>query len=226
MSGSTDNVTGSTTTSWNLDVSTSTLPESDTKKIIVFTLVNKIVFTNYNSFFIMFVYFDLETTGLNTKRDRVTQIGAVCGNKTFITFVNPQSTIPEHISQLTNIYANDVCDAPLLPDAMTQWCTWLSKLEGPLVLVGHNINKFDLLFLTPIYTEQLLHAGVRQTLDTLELFRYLRPRKKNSMAALHTEAFGVNVPGAHNALNDAKALQRIVAHFHPDVNTQFLNSFE
>ena len=65
-----------------------------------------------------FVALDLETTGLNSSIDAITEIGATKFNRqgetigSFQTFVNPNRSIPEAIEQLTGITNKDVESAP------------------------------------------------------------------------------------------------------------------
>ena len=67
----------------------------------------------------VYIALDLETTGLDAKRDAIIEIGAVRfqGNRIldrYVTFVNPLRTIPLRVQQITNIRNSDVADAPLL----------------------------------------------------------------------------------------------------------------
>ena len=64
------------------------------------------------------VALDLETTGLDSDRDTILEVGAVKfrGDEvldTFQTFVNPGRKIPDHIQRLTNISPRQVQRAPL-----------------------------------------------------------------------------------------------------------------
>jgi DNA polymerase III epsilon subunit-like protein len=63
----------------------------------------------------MIICFDLETTGLDKYNDRIIEIAMVKFDKktyktidTFHSLVNPKIPIPELISNITNIYDNDV----------------------------------------------------------------------------------------------------------------------
>ncbi|MCL0047672.1 exonuclease domain-containing protein, partial [Dehalococcoidia bacterium] len=64
-----------------------------------------------------FVALDLETTGLDSAKDTIIEIGAVkfVGEEiidSFQTFINPGRTIPEFVQRLTGISPNQVRRAP------------------------------------------------------------------------------------------------------------------
>ena len=64
-----------------------------------------------------YVSIDLETTGLNPKRDRIIEIGAIRVEQgqiaeEFSTFVDPGRKLEERITELTGIRDEDLADAP------------------------------------------------------------------------------------------------------------------
>ncbi len=64
------------------------------------------------------VALDLETTGLDSNKDSIIEIGAVKfqGDEpidTFQTFINPSRSIPDFVQRLTGISPDQVARAPL-----------------------------------------------------------------------------------------------------------------
>lgn len=94
-----------------------------------------------------FVALDLEMTGLDPKKDRILEIGAVIVRdfqikEQFQTFVNPHRAISPQAEAITGIRKDMVENAPEDVDGLKA----LMKFTGELPLVGHNIL-FDYRFL-------------------------------------------------------------------------------
>lgn len=78
---------------------------------------------------------DLE---LNKPSNKIIQIGAVCGDllndekpvSRFSTFVNPEETIDDFITRLTNIEQHHVENAPLLDEAYQLLYNWIKSHEN------------------------------------------------------------------------------------------------
>jgi len=117
-----------------------------------------------------FVAIDLETTGLDPRRNEIIEAAAITfsGNdihSEYTTLVKPDRPIPPEITRLTGIDDNQVASSPTM-------FTVRSRLRSVLrdhVLVGHNVS-FDVSFLQ----EQRLALG-NPTIDTLTLASILVP---------------------------------------------------
>lgn len=112
-----------------------------------------------------YVSIDLETTGLNPKRDRIIEIGAIRVEQgqiveEFSTFVDPGRKLEERITELTGIRDEDIADAPQLDEVFPK----LLEFMGELPLLGHSIL-FDYSFLKKRqWTGRLLLRDRRWTL--------------------------------------------------------------
>ncbi|SMC28801.1 DNA polymerase-3 subunit epsilon [Andreprevotia lacus DSM 23236] len=155
------------------------------------------------------VLVDLETTGANPERDRITEIGIVqideAGVRTWSSLVNPQRAIPAFIQQLTGIDDAMVADAPAFAALVDEV---LPLLQGR-VFVAHNA-RFDYGFLRAEF-KRLGLAFRASVLCTVKLSRALYPDQyKHSLDALIAR-HGLQLSGGrHRALTDAELLQQFL----------------
>ncbi len=145
----------------------------------------------------VYVSLDLETTGLDSERDTVLEIGAVRFRgsevlETFETFVNPGRAIPDHIQRLTGIHPRQVERAPAFPVISADFAEFL----GPHPVVGHNIQ-FDLRFLSS-HGLNVANAAY----DTMDLATVFLPGSRRYTLKHLSDQFGVELRN-HRALDDA-----------------------
>ncbi|HBI85701.1 MAG TPA: PolC-type DNA polymerase III [Ruminococcus sp.] len=155
------------------------------------------------------IVFDVETTGLSCKHDRLTEIGAVKirGMRiidSFDTFVDPERPIPPKITELTHITQDMVTGAPKEKEAVEMFLEFCG--ENP-VLIAHNAG-FDTSFLREVYQRHNInHPFV--TMDTVLLCRAVLPelgRHKLDTVAKHLKLGKFE---HHRAKDDAYMLGRI-----------------
>jgi predicted DnaQ family exonuclease/DinG family helicase len=147
-----------------------------------------------------FVALDVETTGLDPDRDRITEVGAVRFRAngevldTFQRLVHPGREIPYFIEQLTGVTNDAVRDAPSLAAIGAE----LRAFAGTAPIVGQNIA-FDLGYLR--------REGVpfsSPAIDTAELSRYLLPDRQARGLTDLAVSLGVEAGVHHRALPDAQ----------------------
>ncbi len=154
-----------------------------------------------------YVSIDLETTGLNPKRDRIIEIGAIRvenGEITeeFSTFVNPERKLEERITELTGIRDEDLAKAPELDEVFPK----LLEFMGELPLLGHSIL-FDYSFLKKAAVDRKL-TFERSAVDTLKIARKYLPELPHRNLEYLCRYY--EIPHhAHRALEDAKATDRL-----------------
>lgn len=150
-----------------------------------------------------YISIDLETTGLNPRRDKIIEIGALKVEKGKITdrlsiLVNPGRRLEERIVQLTGIRDEDLETAPYIEAVLPRVMDFL----GDEPLLGHSIL-FDYSFLKKAAVDQRL-GFEKCGLDTLRIARrYLADLEHRSLDYLCNY---YKIPHkAHRALEDAEA---------------------
>lgn len=160
---------------------------------------------------------DLEGTGLDPKKDAITEAGAVSFTlskngeleflKEFSQLVKPPIPIPEFIQDLTNIRTKDVENAPVWEEVKDSF----EKFVGDHIIVGQNIQ-FDLSFLAAQGLE--FKQGF---IDTRELASIFVPEARFYNLEYLMRFFSAPLKSHHRALEDSKSaaqlLQRLVQHF-------------
>jgi DNA polymerase-3 subunit epsilon/ATP-dependent DNA helicase DinG len=145
------------------------------------------------------VSLDLETTGLDTERDEIIEIGIVRfrGDEVlekWSSLIRPQREVPPKITELTGI-TNDMVRRDGIPlwDGLRE----AQRVAGNNPIIAHNVM-FDLSF-----TRRLHVFQANSAIDTFELAAILIPHAgQYSLSALAKE-LGIELNGAHRALNDA-----------------------
>ena len=156
-----------------------------------------------------FICFDIETTGLSAKYERITEIGAVRVvngeiKDKFSTFVNPQKNIPPKITDITGITDDMVKDAPLESEAIKSFLEFCGKSS---VLVAHNAP-FDISFIKAA-ANRLNVEFTNTYIDTVPMCRSMLTGIKN--CKLDTVVSYLKLPSFnhHRATDDAIALANI-----------------
>ncbi len=156
-----------------------------------------------------YVVFDLETTGTSVNTDEIIEISAVKVNEgevvdTFSTLVNPQRSIPYFATAVNGITDEMVSDAPVLADALGEFLNF----AGSMVLVGHNIQSFDLKFVAKAANELFGQEIDNDYIDTLYMARACLPELSHHRLTDISAHFQIDTTGAHRALNDCMMNQQ------------------
>jgi len=148
------------------------------------------------------VAFDIETTGLDSRRERITEIGAVLFRggrqiETFHTYVNSERHISAEITRLTGITDEMVADAPGEEEAIRQFLAFAEDVP----LAAHNAA-FDIGFIDEACRRHGMDFDPVYV-DTLALAQAMRPELKNHR--LDTVARALELPDFehHRATDDA-----------------------
>lgn len=157
-----------------------------------------------------YVLLDLETTGGNAVRDRITEIAVVRVEHgvevaRWSTLVNPGVLISGFIEQLTGISNALVADAPTFDEVGHQ----LLKLLDGAVLVAHNV-RFDHGFLQNEFARMDVTLRTK-TLCTVRLSRLLYPGVKGHGLDAIMQRHGIATASRHRAMGDVQVMQTWLA---------------
>ena len=156
---------------------------------------------------------DFETTGLSKTMHKITEVAAVKVKDGYIvdkfeTLVNPECSIPKHITGITGIDDNLVKDSPTLDKVITD----LIHFIGDGVIVAHNAE-FDYGFLAHNAERLLNHRVNNNKICTRRLAKKLLPDVKRKTLSEVCKFLEVENETAHRAMSDVKATFQVFNKF-------------
>jgi DNA polymerase-3 subunit epsilon len=159
----------------------------------------------------MYAIIDIETTGLNARKDRITEIAVYIhdGEKiveSFESLVNPECRIPFHITALTGISNKMVADAPYFYEIAKR----IVELTDGRIFVAHNAS-FDYNFIRCEF-KRLLYDYSQRTLCTKKLSRKLMPGNTSYGLGYLAKILNLKNPARHRAAGDAITTVRLFEH--------------
>ncbi len=160
-----------------------------------------------------FVCVDCETTGLDTKQDRVIEVAVVSFTlnsviEEYESLVDPKREIPEDSIKIHNITQDMVSGQPTISQVLPE----VLRIIDKHIIVGHGIG-FDI----DILAEEAERYGIATTirknesLDTLRMARLYGESPTNSLEKLRAH-FNIEEEGAHRAMNDVVVNMEVFKH--------------
>ena len=159
-----------------------------------------------------FVAFDLETTGLSSINDRITEVGAVIlknGKEIdrFQTLVDPERLLTPENTELTGITNEMLKGQPKIEEILPKFLEFV----GDRPLVAHNAA-FDIGFIRAECERQKIHRSFTYA-DTLILARILMPELSKHKLNIVADALSLPEFNHHRAADDAMTCGLIMAKF-------------
>ncbi len=155
-----------------------------------------------------YVFFDIETTGLDPEMDDIIEIAAVISKNGVILdeyqcLVKTDKTLSPRITEITNITQKMLDDEGInIDDALRGFL----EFAGDRPLAGQNIINFDMKFLQIQLQRRLKTSIHNKLIDTLLIARVMIKKLKSYTLSNIGEYLGIYVDKEklHRALNDVK----------------------
>jgi DNA polymerase III subunit epsilon len=152
----------------------------------------------------MFAIIDIESTGGDPKKDRITEIAIFIHNgerviEQFCTLINPETYISPFIVALTGISNEMVAEAPKWEEVSGK----IDALTKGRVFVAHNV-RFDYSFVSNEY-KRMGHRYHRRQLCTVRLSRAILPGLSSYSLGRLCQQVGIPVEHRHRAFGDGAA---------------------
>ncbi len=165
------------------------------------------------------IFYDLETTGVRPDRDRIIEIAAfdLLKDQTFNKLVNPGMPIPEESSKIHNITDDMVTEAPSFREIGQEFAQFC---EGNCILIAHNNDAFDKLFLSAEYTREGIALPNFKHVDSLKWARKYRPDLPRHSLQFLREIYGIEKNQAHRALDDVVVLAKVFQYLVDDLSME------
>ena len=156
------------------------------------------------------VFFDLETTGVDTSKDRIVEISMIKvmpnGDEDVKTRrINPEMPIQPEATAVQGITDDDVKDQP----TFRQLAKSLAQFIQGCDFGGFNSNRFDL----PLLVEEFLRAGVdvdlkrRKFVDVQNIFH---KKEQRTLVAAYKFYCEKDLTDAHSAAADTRATYEVL----------------
>jgi DNA polymerase-3 subunit epsilon len=156
------------------------------------------------------IFFDLETTGVDTATDRIVEISMVKvhpdGTKQVKTRrINPEMHIPEQATAVHGITDDDVKDEPTFKQIAKSLAQFIEGCD----FGGFNSNRFDL----PVLVEEFMRAGVdvdfrkRKFIDVQNIFH---KKEQRTLVAAYKFYCDKDLENAHSAEADTLATYEVL----------------
>ncbi len=181
---------------------------------VAFKLVTALYYSYSKYFGQEFVVFDLETTGFKSD-DEIIEIGAI-KLKNFIEidrfhkYVRPHKPISDEIQAITGITEEKLVDEKPISFIIESFYNFIKDS----ILVGHNINGFDMNFIKRDIQNYLKIKLKNNTIDTLQLSRDYIPHRSHTLENV-ASYFGIKIDGNyHSAIYDATVTAEIFKKFY------------
>ena len=157
------------------------------------------------------VFFDIESTGLSTNKDRIIQLAIIkCfadgrPNLERTRLVNPTIPIPAESSAIHGITDDMVKNEP----TFAKIAKGLLELIGDSDLAGFNSNRFDIVMLMEEFERcgMQLDMTERRCVDVLKIFHQMEPRTLKGAIKFYCNE---NMEDAHDAMVDTKATLKVL----------------
>lgn len=167
----------------------------------------------------LFAIIDVETTGGQAARDKITEIAIVLYDgeqivDTFETLVNPECGIPGFISELTGITNEMVADAPRFFEVARR----IVEMTQDAIFVAHNA-RFDYSFIREEF-RRLGYTYTRKTLCTVQLSRKSFPGLPSYSLGNLIRYFDIRVDQRHRAMADTVATTELFSRILQSQNGQ------
>ncbi len=156
------------------------------------------------------IFFDLETTGVDTARDRIVEISmvkvGVDGQKQVKTRrINPEMPIPAEATAVHGITDEDVKGEPTFKQIAKSLAQFIEGCD----FGGFNSNRFDL----PVLVEEFMRAGVdvdfkrRKYVDVQNIFH---KKEQRTLVAAYKFYCDKDLENAHSAEADTLATYEVL----------------
>ncbi|MDA3879339.1 MAG: 3'-5' exonuclease [Prolixibacteraceae bacterium] len=152
----------------------------------------------------MYAVIDIETNGGNRQTGKITEIAVFIFDgyeiiESFTTLINPESHIPQYITELTGISNQMVANAPKFYEIAKK----IVEITENRVFVAHNVS-FDYSFIQKEFKE-LGYNYTRKKLCTVKLSRKYLPGHSSYSLGKICDKLNIAINGRHRAAGDAQA---------------------